>query len=146
VQEQHSEQSLQALNKLVPYHCHVMREGHTFHILANELVPGDIITFATGDCIPADIRIVLAVDLEVDESSPMGAQEGHRDICVQQGQGQRLGRAGAHRAHGARVHCAHGLSELRDSDPTTTVNNKTKEDKEKREGTYAKIKPPLHRR
>ncbi|KAJ7896260.1 hypothetical protein B0H14DRAFT_2258027, partial [Mycena olivaceomarginata] len=58
VQEQCSEQSLQALNKLVPYHCHVLREGQTFHILANELMPDDIVTFAMGDRIPADIRIV----------------------------------------------------------------------------------------
>ncbi|KAJ7714835.1 SNF2 family N-terminal domain-containing protein [Mycena olivaceomarginata] len=41
----------------------------TFHILANELVPGNIITFAMGERIPTDIRVVLTVDLEVDESS-----------------------------------------------------------------------------
>ncbi|KAF8161750.1 Ca-transporting ATPase [Mycena galopus ATCC 62051] len=75
VQEQRSEQSLQALNKLVPHHCHVLREGQTVHIIANELVPGDIVTFATGDRIPADVRIVAAVDLEVDESSLTGETE-----------------------------------------------------------------------
>ncbi|KAJ6488267.1 Ca-transporting ATPase [Mycena vitilis] len=75
VQEQRSEQSLQALNKLVPHHCHVLREGQSIHILANELVPGDVVTFATGDRIPADIRIVAAVDLEIDESSLTGETE-----------------------------------------------------------------------
>ncbi|KAJ7750112.1 Ca-transporting ATPase [Mycena maculata] len=75
VQEQRSEKSLEALNKLVPHHCHVLREGQTIHILANELVPGDIVTFSTGDRIPADIRIVSAVDLEIDESSLTGETE-----------------------------------------------------------------------
>ncbi|KAF7350904.1 Calcium-transporting ATPase 1 [Mycena sanguinolenta] len=85
VQEQRSEKSLQALNKLVPHHCHVLREGQTVHILANELVPGDIVTFATGDRIPSDIRIVSAVDLEVDESSLTGETEARAkgvEACV----------------------------------------------------------------
>ncbi|KAJ7867740.1 P-type ATPase, partial [Mycena olivaceomarginata] len=82
---QRSEQSLQALNKLVSHHCHVLREGQTFHILANKLVPGDIVTLATGDRIPADIRVILAVDLEVDESSPTGEMEARKkgiETCV----------------------------------------------------------------
>lgn len=41
-------------------------------MLANELVPGDIVTFAVGDRIPADIRLITAVDLEIDESSLTG--------------------------------------------------------------------------
>ncbi|KAJ7824554.1 E1-E2 ATPase-domain-containing protein, partial [Mycena olivaceomarginata] len=82
---QRSEQSLQALNKLVLHHCHVLREGQTFHILANKLVPGDIVTFPTGDRIPADICAVLAVDLEVDENSPTGETEARKkgiETCV----------------------------------------------------------------
>ncbi|KAI1790315.1 calcium-transporting ATPase [Ganoderma leucocontextum] len=72
VQEQRSEKSLEALNKLVPHHCHLIRDGKPLHVLANELVPGDIVTFTTGDRVPADIRLVSAVDLEVDESSLTG--------------------------------------------------------------------------
>ncbi|KAJ7198236.1 Ca-transporting ATPase [Mycena rebaudengoi] len=88
VQEQRSEKSLEALNKLVPHHCHVLREGHTLHILANELVPGDVVTFATGDRIPADIRIASAVDLEIDESSLTGETESRgksEETCVYEG-------------------------------------------------------------
>ncbi|KAJ7496607.1 Ca-transporting ATPase [Mycena latifolia] len=90
VQEQRSEKSLEALNKLVPHHCHVLREGQTIHILANELVPGDVVTFATGDRIPADIRIAAAVDLEIDESSLTGETEARRkgtETCVYEGGG-----------------------------------------------------------
>ncbi|KAI0752814.1 calcium-transporting ATPase [Daedaleopsis nitida] len=72
VQEQRSEKSLEALNKLVPHHCHLIRDGKPFHMLANELVPGDIVTFTTGDRVPADVRLISAVDLEVDESSLTG--------------------------------------------------------------------------
>ncbi|KAI0365072.1 calcium-transporting ATPase [Pilatotrama ljubarskyi] len=72
VQEQRSEKSLEALNKLVPHHCHLIRDGKPLHMLANELVPGDIVTFTTGDRIPADVRLISALDLEIDESSLTG--------------------------------------------------------------------------
>ncbi|KAL5531798.1 PMR1 [Sanghuangporus sanghuang] len=72
VQERRSEKSLEALNKLVPHYCHLIRDNQTTNVLANELVPGDIVTFSVGDRIPADIRLVDAVDLEIDESSLTG--------------------------------------------------------------------------
>ncbi|EIN06438.1 Ca-transporting ATPase [Punctularia strigosozonata HHB-11173 SS5] len=78
VQERRSEKSLEALNKLVPHHCHVIRDGHTLHLLANELVPGDLVTFTTGDRIPADVRITSSVDLEIDESSLTGETTARR--------------------------------------------------------------------
>ncbi|PCH35653.1 calcium-transporting P [Wolfiporia cocos MD-104 SS10] len=78
IQEQRSEQSLQALNKLVPHHCHLIRDGQPLHVLANELVPGDMVTFTTGDRVPADIRLVTAVDLEIDESSLTGETHARR--------------------------------------------------------------------
>jgi P-type Ca2+ transporter type 2C len=88
VQERRSEQSLEALNKLVPHHTHVLRGGSSHHILANELVPGDIVLLTTGDRIPADIRLLEALDLEIDESSFTGETEGrHKGIekCALQG-------------------------------------------------------------
>ncbi|KAI0302439.1 calcium-transporting ATPase [Multifurca ochricompacta] len=72
VQERRSEKSLEALNKLVPHHCHIIRDGEQTHLLANEVVPGDLVTFTTGDRIPADVRLLAAVDLEIDESSLTG--------------------------------------------------------------------------
>ncbi|CAO1631350.1 unnamed protein product [Parajaminaea phylloscopi] len=72
VQERKSEESLQALNKLVPHYCHLVRDGTTSHVLANELVPGDIVTFSTGDRIPADVRLTEAIQLETDESPLTG--------------------------------------------------------------------------
>lgn len=72
VQEQRSEKSLEALNKLVPHYCHLLRDGQTSTVLANELVPGDVVTFATGDRVPADVRVFEAVSLEIDESTLTG--------------------------------------------------------------------------
>lgn len=57
---------------------HDRRDGETIHVLANELVPGDLVQFSTGDRIPADIRITDAVDLEIDESSLTGETTARR--------------------------------------------------------------------
>jgi len=58
------------------------------HVLANELVPGDVVTFSTGDRIPADIRIVHSIDLEIDESSLTGETDARRktdETCAFEG-------------------------------------------------------------
>ncbi|GAA6013353.1 hypothetical protein JCM11491_006364 [Sporobolomyces phaffii] len=72
VQEQRSEKSLEALNKLVPHYSHVIRNGQKTTQLANVLVPGDLVTFHTGDRIPADLRLTQSHGLEIDESSLTG--------------------------------------------------------------------------
>ncbi|KAI9199744.1 PMR1-type calcium-transporting P-type ATPase [Polychytrium aggregatum] len=75
IQEYRSEQSLEALNKLVPHYAHVVRNGHEYTIDANDLVPGDIIRFRTGDRIPADIRLISACDVAIDQSTLTGETE-----------------------------------------------------------------------
>ncbi|KAK9767949.1 High affinity Ca2+/Mn2+ P-type ATPase-like protein [Basidiobolus ranarum] len=72
IQEQRSEKSLEALTKLVPHHCYVIREDKLRTILASELVPGDLVKFGVGDRVPADVRIIESVNLEVDESNLTG--------------------------------------------------------------------------
>ncbi|SCV67919.1 BQ2448_40 [Microbotryum intermedium] len=81
VQEQRSEKSLEALNKLVPHFCHLIRDGHRTTQLANVLVPGDLITFQTGDRIPADIRLTQAQGLEIDESTLTGETKPAKKSC-----------------------------------------------------------------
>ncbi|CAO3624168.1 unnamed protein product [Cunninghamella echinulata] len=78
VQEYKSEKSLEALNKLVPHHCHLIRDGQLSSVLANVLVPGDLVQFSIGDRIPADCRLVSAVDLEIDESNLTGENKPRR--------------------------------------------------------------------
>lgn len=72
VQEYRSEQSLQALNKLVPAVAKLTRNGNTSNVLASALVPGDLVHFSQGDRIPADIRLTEAVHLTIDESNLTG--------------------------------------------------------------------------
>lgn len=75
VQEYKSEKSLEALNKLVPAECHLTRAGQESHVLASNLVPGDLVSFKVGDRIPADVRIVESADLCIDESNLTGENE-----------------------------------------------------------------------
>lgn len=72
VQEYRSEQSLQALNKLVPAVAKLTRNGNTSNVLASALVPGDLVHFSQGDRIPADVRLTEAVHLSIDESNLTG--------------------------------------------------------------------------
>lgn len=79
VQEYRSEKSLEALNRLVPHHAHVLRgssdrEGQVTSetLSASQLVPGDLVAFSSGDRIPADIRITHAAGLEINESNLTG--------------------------------------------------------------------------
>ncbi|XP_041377017.1 calcium-transporting ATPase type 2C member 1-like [Gigantopelta aegis] len=72
VQEYRSEKSLEALTKLVPPQCHCVRNGKQETFLAKELVPGDIVILSIGDRVPADIRLIEAIDLSIDESSFTG--------------------------------------------------------------------------
>uniref|UniRef100_A0A8C5JXF3 Calcium-transporting ATPase n=1 Tax=Jaculus jaculus TaxID=51337 RepID=A0A8C5JXF3_JACJA len=75
IQEYRSEKSLEELTKLVPPECNCMRGGKLRHLLARDLVPGDIVCLSAGDRIPADIRLTEVTDLLVDESSFTGEAE-----------------------------------------------------------------------
>ncbi|XP_063453864.1 calcium-transporting ATPase type 2C member 2 isoform X4 [Pan paniscus] len=75
IQEYRSEKSLEELTKLVPPECNCLREGKLQHLLARELVPGDVVSLSIGDRIPADIRLTEVTDLFVDESSFTGEAE-----------------------------------------------------------------------
>jgi Ca2+-transporting ATPase len=68
VQEYRAEKSLEALKKLTSPEARVLRNGEQVAISAEELVPGDILFIETGDRIPADVRILDAINLEVDEA------------------------------------------------------------------------------
>jgi P-type Ca2+ transporter type 2C len=81
VQEQRSEQSLEALNRLVPHHCHIIRDGEQIHVLANELITGDLVAFTSCDRVPADVRLLIAADLQIDESNLAGeTTERRKDV------------------------------------------------------------------
>lgn len=72
IQENKAENSLEALKKMSSPSAKVLRDGVVKQIPSQELVVGDIIIFETGDYIPADVRIIEAVNLQVDESALTG--------------------------------------------------------------------------
>ncbi len=74
-QEYRAEQSMAALKRLAVPHVKVRREGHVQEISARDLVPGDIALLETGNIVPADGRLLEAVNLRVQESALTGESE-----------------------------------------------------------------------
>jgi len=72
VQEQRAEEALAALKKLAAPDAQVLRDGRRQHVPSYELVPGDIIFLEAGNFVPADIRLLEAVNLRVEEASLTG--------------------------------------------------------------------------
>lgn len=68
VQENKAQKSLDALKKLSTPKALVKREGILKEIPVEELVVGDIVVVETGRYIPADLRLIEAVNLKIDES------------------------------------------------------------------------------
>jgi Ca2+-transporting ATPase len=72
VQQRRSERSLDALRDLSSPQAQVLRDGGVRRLSGRELVCGDIVLLAEGDRVPADLRLVEASNLEVDESMLTG--------------------------------------------------------------------------
>ena len=66
-QEFQAEKKMDALRRLSSPSTTVLRDGETSIIPSAEVVPGDIIHVKTGNTIPADIRILDAMNFECDE-------------------------------------------------------------------------------
>jgi len=72
VQESRAEQALDALKKMAAPEAQVLRDGHRVSIPARDLVPGDIVFLETGNFVPADLRLLEAVNLKIDEAPLTG--------------------------------------------------------------------------
>ncbi|KAI0312394.1 hypothetical protein OF83DRAFT_660871 [Amylostereum chailletii] len=67
-QEYKAEKTIDSLRSLASPTALVVRGGERKQILAKEIVPGDIVHVKTGDVVPADVRLIAASNLEVDEA------------------------------------------------------------------------------
>jgi Ca2+-transporting ATPase len=72
IQEGKAEEALSALKRLASPDALVVRDGHQRLIPSSDVVPGDIVILEAGNYIPADVRLIEAINLQVDESSLTG--------------------------------------------------------------------------
>ena len=85
VQESRAEAALDALKKMSAPEAQVLRDGHRASLSSTLLVPGDIVLLEAGNFIPADVRLVEAINLRVEEAALTG-----ESIAVQKNAALRL--------------------------------------------------------
>jgi len=68
VQEYKAQASAEKLRLTVRVHTNVIREGKSFEIPVEKVVPGDLIRLRAGDLVPADARVIEAKDCFVNQS------------------------------------------------------------------------------
>jgi Ca2+-transporting ATPase len=71
-QEGKAAESVASLRKMLIMTANVRRGGQVLEVPAEELVPGDIVSFEAGDKVPADGRVLVAATLEIEEAGLTG--------------------------------------------------------------------------
>jgi E1-E2 ATPase/Cation transporter/ATPase, N-terminus len=71
-QEGKAADSVAALQKMLVLKAHVRRGGEMTDVPAEDLVPGDVVSFEAGDKVPADGRLLVAATLEIEEAALTG--------------------------------------------------------------------------
>lgn len=72
VQEYRAERAVEALHLLLPPQAWTIRGGQSQQIPRTDLVPGDLMLLEEGEQVPADARLVEAIDMRVDNSPLTG--------------------------------------------------------------------------
>jgi P-type Ca2+ transporter type 2C len=71
-QEGKAAESVAALRQMLIITASVRRDGEIVEVPAEELVPGDVVSFEAGDKVPADGRVLVAATLEIEEAGLTG--------------------------------------------------------------------------
>jgi P-type Ca2+ transporter type 2C len=79
-QEHRASKATEALKKMLSSNARVMRDNQEQQILAEDLVPGDIMIIEEGDKISADARVLSSSDLQVNQSTLTGESNPVRKI------------------------------------------------------------------
>jgi Ca2+-transporting ATPase len=75
VQEYRAERAMAALKQMAVPTVKVFRDGKLDEISARLLVPGDVVQLETGNLIPADLRLLESVNLQIQEAALTGESE-----------------------------------------------------------------------
>ncbi|MDD3019964.1 MAG: cation-transporting P-type ATPase [Alphaproteobacteria bacterium] len=68
LQEGKAERAMDAIRHMLSLHANVIRDGKRINIEGEKLVPGDIVLLEAGDKVPADLRLLDAHSLLVQEA------------------------------------------------------------------------------
>jgi Ca2+-transporting ATPase len=71
-QEFRAERAIESLVDMVPETATIVRDGKRDDLPVAELVPGDVIMLASGDRVPADVRLLTVRNLQTDEAALTG--------------------------------------------------------------------------
>jgi Ca2+-transporting ATPase len=74
-QEFRAERAIEALHRMAAPTATALRDDEEVEIPARELVPGDVVLLRAGDRLPADVRLVEIVNLQVDEAALTGESQ-----------------------------------------------------------------------
>ncbi len=72
IQEGKAEKAMEAISQMLALKARVRRDGRWQEIEAAELVCGDIVRLRAGDQVPADLRVLAARGLQVDQAALTG--------------------------------------------------------------------------
>lgn len=72
VQERQADNALSKIQDLLVSQNIVVRDGHKIEVAAKDLVVGDLVDLEAGDAVPADLRLIAADNLRIQESTLTG--------------------------------------------------------------------------
>lgn len=72
LQEYRAERALAALRDMLPIRSRVIRDGNEAAVPADQLVVGDVVLLFSGDLVPADLRLMEARVLQVNQATLTG--------------------------------------------------------------------------
>jgi magnesium-transporting ATPase (P-type) len=75
IQEGKAEQAMDAIRQMLSPQATVLRDAQMRELPAEQLVPGDVVMLASGDKVPADVRLFKARELRIEEAALTGESE-----------------------------------------------------------------------
>ncbi len=79
-QERKAEHATAALREALPGYAHILRDGHDYHVVASQVVPGDVLLLSSGEIVPADARVVEEHDLRTANVALLGETAAARKV------------------------------------------------------------------